>query len=60
MAELLRAEAVAARIGVSVRTLYRWVAAGKGPRPVKSPVERMRWRRADVERWLERLPIMRW
>jgi excisionase family DNA binding protein len=42
---------VAARLGVSVRTVHRWVAAGRLPVHVKGPgpTGMLFFRRADVE-----------
>ena len=49
---LLDAKQVAAMFGVGVRTLRRWRHDDRLPKPLKLE-GRLRWRRADVERWLE-------
>jgi excisionase family DNA binding protein len=52
--ELLMTEAeVAEYLRVTVRTLATWRAEGRGPRPLR--VGRgIRYRRSDVDAWLER------
>jgi excisionase family DNA binding protein len=50
--ELLTKREVAALLRISVRTLERLTEAGEGPSSIKFGRSR-RWRRADVERWLE-------
>jgi excisionase family DNA binding protein len=51
---LLTAEELAAWLVVPVSTLYRWRYVNKGPCSIR--VGRgLRYRREDVERWLERL-----
>lgn len=40
----------AALIGVSERTIQRWIQAGKFPLPKRvTPTSRLRWARADIE-----------
>lgn len=51
---LLTPEMVAARLHVSRRTIYRWVAEGSGPRFFRAGKHRILYRWSDVERWLER------
>ena len=48
---LLDAEQMAELLRIDVRTLRRWRHEGKAPRPLKGKGP-LRWRRADVERWL--------
>lgn len=40
---------VAARLGVSVATVWRWAADGTLPKPVKLGPNTTRWRVADIE-----------
>lgn len=59
-AEIARSEwldrhRVAARLGIGLRTLKAWQAAGRGPRGEKLgpwPQSPIRWRAAEVEAWL--------
>jgi len=49
---LLKARDVAALCGVSVRTVWDWRAAGRLPQPIN--IGRLvRWRRKDIEDWIE-------
>jgi len=53
--ELLTRDDLAILLGVKTRTISRYVAAGQLPRPTmigRYP----RWRRAVIDRWLERRP----
>ena len=52
---LLRAEEVARRLGIGVRTLYRLVAAGIVPAPLRFNRRLIRWRPAEVEQYLAQL-----
>jgi excisionase family DNA binding protein len=54
-AELLTSQQVANRLAVSVRTLWRLVACGKFPQPVRYNRKLVRWKRADVVRYIESL-----
>tara|TARA_R110000851_G_scaffold333531_1_gene514864 strand:- start:44255 stop:44470 length:216 start_codon:yes stop_codon:yes gene_type:complete len=40
-------------IPVSVSTIWRWVAAGDFPKPVKLSPRTTAWRASDVHAWLE-------
>jgi predicted DNA-binding transcriptional regulator AlpA len=40
---LLAAPAVAARLGISVKTLYAYASAGKFPRPIRIGSRYVRW-----------------
>lgn len=42
---------VAHLLGISVRTLWRLLAAGEVPEPVRLR-KAVRWRRSDIEAWL--------
>jgi prophage regulatory protein len=51
---LLTLDDVARDLAVSVRTVQRLVAAGEFPTPIRITPGRVRWRRADVDAWLDR------
>jgi excisionase family DNA binding protein len=53
--ELMTSQQVAERLSVSVRTLWRLVAAGKFPQPVRYNRKLVRWKTADVARYIETL-----
>lgn len=56
---LIGDEVVATLCGVSARTIRRWADTGLLPPPVRVPGVR-RWRRADIEAWVEqRCPTRR-
>ena len=50
---LLTAEEVAAMLGVSERTLWRLLSAGKVPKPIRFG-RNTRWRAAEVAEWIDR------
>jgi prophage regulatory protein len=50
---LLKPEEVAAEIGVHQKTLYRMVVKGEFPEPLNLGHRTKRFRRADVEAWVE-------
>lgn len=54
-ADLLTSQQVADRLAVSVRTLWRLVAAGKVPQPVRYNRKLVRWKSSDVVRYIEAL-----
>jgi prophage regulatory protein len=43
--------AIAARYGVSRTTIWRWVARGEFPPPIKLAPGTTRWRVADIEQF---------
>lgn len=51
-ATLLDANDLAKILGADVRTVRRWVREGEAPPPIRIGGT-LRWRKADVERWLE-------
>lgn len=53
--ELLTKSEVARRVGLSVRTIDRYVARGQFPQPVRLSRRWVRWRRCDIDIYLERL-----
>ena len=50
--KLMTPQEVAEYLAVPQRNLYRWRAEGTGPRAAKVG-KHLRYRRADVERWLD-------
>lgn len=53
---LLGIDEVRQRIPVSRVTIWRWVAKGKFPRPLKVSEQRSMWRESDVEAWIAKRP----
>lgn len=51
---LLDPEDVANILNMSPRTLERWRAQGRGPHFVRLSGRRVRYRNADVQRWIAR------
>jgi excisionase family DNA binding protein len=49
---LLSRKELAAVLGVSTRTVDRWIRDGEGPPATLLPGGRRRWRWGDVEAWL--------
>jgi excisionase family DNA binding protein len=50
--EWIGIEALAAEIGIPIRTIYAWRTRGTGPRGYRLG-KHIRFRREDVEAWLE-------
>jgi excisionase family DNA binding protein len=53
--ELLTAQEVAYRLSIGVRTLYRLVQRGEFPPPVRQGPRMVRWKAADVQRYIDAL-----
>lgn len=51
--EWIGIEELAAELGISVRTIYNWRSLGRGPRGYRIANGHVRFRRADVDTWLE-------
>jgi len=54
--ELLTSPEVAKMVSVAERTLTRWAAQGRFPRPIKivpGPRGTVRWRRSDLMDWID-------
>ena len=51
--ELLSANDVAARLGISRSTVWRFVAAGKLPQPIKISERCSRWKSTDLANFIE-------
>jgi len=50
---LVGADVVGDLLGVSTRTVYRWAATGRLPKPVTTPGGVSMWRRRDVQLWVD-------
>jgi excisionase family DNA binding protein len=57
--DLLTVQDVARRLSVSVRTVWRWLAGGHLPAPVRLRPYCTRWRARDVEGFIAALPVAR-
>jgi predicted DNA-binding transcriptional regulator AlpA len=53
--DLLTSDQVAARRNVSVRTLWRLVAAGNFPQPIRFNRKLVRWKTVEVDAYVESL-----
>lgn len=53
---LLRLPSVMAETGLSRSFLYKLVAAGRFPRPVRVSPKAVAWRRDEIEEWVRSLP----
>ena len=51
--DLLSAKDVAKHLGISRSTVWRFVAAGKLPQPIKISDRCSRWKATDLERLIE-------
>jgi excisionase family DNA binding protein len=51
LSELLSVTELSEYLRISVNTIYRWRVQGTGPRAARMG-KHLRWRRAEVERWL--------
>jgi len=54
---IMRQAEVLAVTSASKNTIFRWVARGSFPPPVKIGSRAIGWRSSDVEAWLESLPV---
>tara|TARA_R100001594_G_scaffold150505_1_gene212012 strand:- start:372 stop:599 length:228 start_codon:yes stop_codon:yes gene_type:complete len=50
--QLLSSEQVANKLGVSSKSLYRWMEQGKFPQSVRLG-HMHRWRISDIEQWIK-------
>jgi len=53
----LTVQQVAARLGISKATIWRWKAAGTFPAAFKLSAGSTRWRLADIEEWENTLQV---
>lgn len=56
---LLRLRDVVAKVGMGSSTIYRKMAAGHFPSPVKLGPASVRWRESEVQRWIDGLQAAR-
>ena len=49
---ILRPQAAARYLGVSVQSVYRWAAAGRLPRPLKLGPRTSGWKLADLQAFI--------
>ena len=54
-ADLLTAQEVAHRLAIGVRTLWRLVAQGKLPQPVRYSRKLVRWKVTDIDGYIQSL-----
>lgn len=57
MNRLLRLRQVMDQTGLGSSTIYRHIAAGTFPAPLKIGGHSARWLQADLERWIEQLQM---
>jgi excisionase family DNA binding protein len=53
--DLLTAQEVARRLSIGVRTLWRLVAQGKLPQPVRYSRKLVRWKVTDIDGYIQSL-----
>ena len=56
MSTLLRQPEVTRRTGLARSTLYKHVAAGEFPAPVKLTAHAVAWREHEIEEWIDSRP----
>jgi len=54
---LLRREEVEEMTGLSRSTIYREIKADRFPKPVRTAVRAVSWRRTDIENWISSLQV---
>jgi predicted DNA-binding transcriptional regulator AlpA len=57
--EFLTVDEVADRLRVGKRTVWRWVARGSMPQPLRFSTICVRWRIADIDRFIEEVARQR-
>jgi excisionase family DNA binding protein len=57
--DLLTSQQVAARLSISVRTLWRLLARGIIPEPIRYNRRLVRWKTTEVDRYLNELSARR-
>jgi excisionase family DNA binding protein len=53
--DLITARDVARRLSIGVRTLWRMVAQGKLPQPIRYTRKLVRWKAADIDQYVQSL-----
>lgn len=51
--QLLTVGEVAKLLGASQRSVWAWASSGKIPRPLRIGHRSVRWRRRDIQEWLQ-------
>lgn len=54
---LLRLREVMRKTGMGSSTIYRKMASGEFPQPVRISPAMVRWRESDVDLWIASLPL---
>ena len=54
---MLRIADVLEVVGIGRSTLYKMVADGRFPRPVRVGLRASRWRQSDIQQWMDSLPL---
>ena len=55
--QILRLRHVLQRVPVSKATLYRWIAEGEFPAPVRLGGNCVGWKRSVINEWIENRPV---
>jgi excisionase family DNA binding protein len=55
---LLKARELAERLGISLRTVWRWTQSGELPAPVRRG-RIVRWKVEDIDQFVRGLPVRR-
>jgi prophage regulatory protein len=50
---MLKVSELAEFLGVAPSTIYRWLERGKLPQPYEIGESAVRWRKSEIETWLE-------
>lgn len=50
---ILRRKQVEARTGMATSTLYRWMAEGSFPKPVRIGPNAVGWPESEIDAWIE-------
>lgn len=50
---LMRRVEIEGQIGVSRATIYNWIRDGHFPKPIRIGPRAVRWRKSDIEKWIE-------
>jgi prophage regulatory protein len=51
--QILRREAVARRVGLSIPSIYRLIEEGRFPRPVPLSTQARGWLESEIEAWIQ-------
>lgn len=56
MSDFMKLKELSAKCGVHRTTIYRWVARGVLPAPIKLGINTVAWNRAEIIDWLHNRP----